>query len=90
MSRTLMRHLFLLGGSPPFGKMLAYKFAKLAGNANGKVGILFIERDGWEDYMQKYTRVLQDNGVEDFVFLPLTYRPYARSQSGSLIVTAVG
>ena len=52
------RHLFLFGGSPPFGKKLGRKFADLTLNSKGRVAVLFVEREGWEAYMQKYTNVL--------------------------------
>jgi cyanophycinase len=65
------RHLFLFGGSPPFGKSLGKKFADQSLNNKGKVAVLFIERDGWKGYMQKYTNMLEENGLTHFVYLPL-------------------
>ncbi|WP_249872865.1 Type 1 glutamine amidotransferase-like domain-containing protein [Oceanobacillus saliphilus] len=69
------RHLFLFGGSPPFSKKLGKKFADIAIRGEGKVAILFLERDGWEKYMPKYTSVLKDNGIDEFVYLPLSPKP---------------
>ena len=66
------RHLFLFGGGPPFGKKLGRKFADHSLNNKGKIAILFVERDGWEEYMWKYTNVLQQNGINEFVYLPLS------------------
>ncbi|MEC5424737.1 Type 1 glutamine amidotransferase-like domain-containing protein [Virgibacillus sp. C22-A2] len=68
-------HLFLFGGSPPFSKKLGKKFTDLSLNKKGKVAILFIKRDGWEEYMQKYTCVLESYGLEDFVYLALSSNP---------------
>jgi cyanophycinase len=69
------KHLFLFGGSPPFGNNLGKRFADFSVNDKGKVGILFIERDGWKEYMKKYTCVLEANGLMDFVYLPLSSNP---------------
>ncbi|WP_112180449.1 Type 1 glutamine amidotransferase-like domain-containing protein [Paraliobacillus zengyii] len=69
------RHLFLFGGSPPFGKKLGIKFTDVAMQGGGKVAVLFLERDGWENYIPKYTTVLEENGIDDFVYLPLNSKP---------------
>jgi cyanophycinase len=69
------RHLFLFGGNPPFGEKLGRKFAELSLNEMGRVAILFIERVGWEEYMPKYTRVLESYGLNHFVYLPLSPNP---------------
>ncbi|WP_449621076.1 Type 1 glutamine amidotransferase-like domain-containing protein [Robertmurraya sp. Marseille-Q9965] len=66
------RHLFLFGGSPPFTGQSGEKFAS---HTNGKVAILFLERDGWKEYMPKYTSVLENQGIRDFLYLPLTSNP---------------
>lgn len=66
------RHLFLFGGSPPFTSNLGKRFAEISLNGEGRVAILFLERDGWEAYMQKYTLVLRENGIEEYVYLPLS------------------
>lgn len=66
------RHLFLFGGSPPFSKKFGKKFADLSLSNNGKVAILFTERDGWEAYMQLYTSILEENTIERFFYLPLS------------------
>lgn len=66
------RHLFLFGGSPPFSKKLGRKFAEHSLNNNAKVAILFVEREGWEEYMQKYMGELEQYGVTNFVYLPLS------------------
>ncbi|WP_019413975.1 Type 1 glutamine amidotransferase-like domain-containing protein [Paenisporosarcina sp. TG20] len=69
------KHLFLFGGSPPFGKHLGRKFADFCCNNKGKVAVLFLERDGWKEYMKKYTSVLETNGLVKFVYLPLSPIP---------------
>lgn len=66
------RHLFLFGGSPPFTEELAAEFADLALKARGKVALLCLERDGWETYMPKYTCMLADQGMEEFIYLTLS------------------
>lgn len=71
------RHLFLFGGSPPFSEKLGRKFAELSLIEKGKVAILFVERDGWEAYMEKYTAILRENGVREFSYIPLTDSPQA-------------
>lgn len=67
------RHLFLFGGSPPFTEKLGKKFAQLT--LGGKVAILFLERDGWEQYMPKYTSVLENFCLDDFAYLALRPKP---------------
>lgn len=65
------RHLFLFGGSPPFSKNFGEKFADISSKYEGKVAILFLEKDGWERYMPKYTCALEDKCINEFVYLPL-------------------
>ncbi|CAM3784946.1 hypothetical protein GCM10009865_33940 [Aeromicrobium ponti] len=71
------RHLFLMGGSPPFGEILGGKFAGLSSASTSKVAVLFLERQGWTNYMDKYTRPLRQYGVKDFTYLPLSSSPSA-------------
>lgn len=66
------RHLFLYGGSPPFGERFGKRFADLALPEQGKVAILFIPRDGWKQYMRIYTATLAAYGHSKFEYLPLT------------------
>lgn len=66
------RHLFLFGGNPPFTENLGRRFADLSLKEDGKIGILFLERVGWQEYMPKYPRVLERNGIQKFVYLPLS------------------
>jgi cyanophycinase len=69
------RHLFLMGGSPPFGQRLGRMFTELACGADGKIAILFLVREGWEVYMNKYTSALIPNGARNFCYLPLSPDP---------------
>ncbi|WP_347860830.1 Type 1 glutamine amidotransferase-like domain-containing protein [Salimicrobium sp. PL1-032A] len=69
------RHLFLFGGNPPFCENFGERFTEVAGKREAKVAILFLERDGWEDYMSKYKSVLRSKGVNQFVYLPLGPEP---------------
>lgn len=69
------RHLFLFGGSPPFNQKLGQRFSEYSLQKQGKVAILFIERDGWKEYMPKYTSVLEEYGVNKFSYMPLTLNP---------------
>ncbi|WP_309298033.1 Type 1 glutamine amidotransferase-like domain-containing protein [Cytobacillus sp. NCCP-133] len=68
------RHLFLMGGSPPFGETIRKIFAELSLE---RTAVLFIKREGWRDYMNKYTRDLKRYGAEDFYYLPLSDSPSA-------------
>jgi len=65
------RHLFLFGGGPPFTDTLGKMFAKFSLNDNAKIGILFLEIDGWEKYIKEYTKVLENNNIKKYVYLPL-------------------
>ncbi|OZU89617.1 peptidase S51 dipeptidase E [Virgibacillus indicus] len=69
------RHLFLFGGSPPFNEELGRRFAGYALKGNSKAAILYINRDGWKQYMPKYTSVLEENGLTQFVHIPLSANP---------------
>lgn len=69
------RHLFLFGGSPPFNRKLGQQFANYSFNGKGKVGILFIEREGWREYMPKYTSVLEEFGLHNFSYIALSENP---------------
>ncbi|CAM4002144.1 Type 1 glutamine amidotransferase-like domain-containing protein [Lederbergia lenta] len=69
------KHLFLFGGGPPFTLNMAKQFVKLSLKMNGPVSILFVERDGWEQYMPRYTQALVDLGLNEFHYLPLPSTP---------------
>lgn len=69
------RHLFLFGGGPPFNEKLGEVFASYSLKENGKVGLLLIEREGWKEYMPRYTSLLEDHGLKNFVYLPLSLSP---------------
>lgn len=42
-----------MGGNPPFGHRFGRRYTELACGADGKIAILFLERKGWELYMNK-------------------------------------
>lgn len=69
------RHLFLFGGGPPFTASQAKLFAKISSQSNDPVSILFVEREGWEEYMPVYTRELEKLGIHNFLYLPLPTTP---------------
>ncbi|MCU9614751.1 Type 1 glutamine amidotransferase-like domain-containing protein [Caldibacillus lycopersici] len=63
------KHLFLFGSGPPFTIELAYIFHKYC--KNGPVSILFVERNGWLDYMTVVTKPLRALGLSEFHYIPL-------------------
>lgn len=85
------RHLFLFGGGPPFIANMAKQFASKALAAGSPVSILFVEREGWEEYMHWYTQELERFGVREFNYLPLPSTPIevvidsVRNSSGIVI-----
>ncbi len=85
------KHLFLFGGGAPFNESLGEKFANLSSNGSNKVAIMFIEQDGWKEYMPKYTDLLERYGVINFEYLKLTSSPsielkeQLRSSTGVII-----
>ncbi|MFE7062923.1 Type 1 glutamine amidotransferase-like domain-containing protein [Sutcliffiella sp. NPDC057660] len=85
------RHLFLFGGGPPFTAEMARRFASKAMVAGTPVSILFVEREGWEEYMPWYTQGLEQFGVREFKYLPLPSTPIevvidsVRNSSGIVI-----
>ncbi|MBW8351122.1 Type 1 glutamine amidotransferase-like domain-containing protein [Bacillus sp. IITD106] len=69
------KHLFLFGGGPPFTENMAKLFVNKTTHFKGSVSILFVERDGWEDYMPVYTQELEKWGIHNFHYLPLPSTP---------------
>ena len=69
------KHLFLFGGNPPFTLNMAKQFVIKASTTNAPASILFIERNGWEQYMPKYTQALEELGLNEFYYLPLPSTP---------------
>jgi len=69
------RHVFLFGGGPPFTPILANKFAQLSTTKERKIAILFVETPDSEKYLPSYTSVLKHQGLNNFVFLPLSLTP---------------
>lgn len=49
-------HLFLFGSSPPFNEQLAVEFSRQLKNQS--VAVLYIEREGSDAYLPKYTNAL--------------------------------
>ena len=85
------KHLFLFGGGPPFPSKFAKRFSQLIKKKEGPVSILCLEREGWRDYMPKYTKILEENGIVNFNYLPLptTYVPeviHRLSESAGVII----
>lgn len=68
------KHLFLFGGGPPFTPNMVKRFLA-AKKSSEPVAILFVERDGWEEYMSNYTNELIDFGLKDFHVIPLPSTP---------------
>lgn len=65
------KHIFLIGSGPPVLPNMAIKYSKLAKPFQTHISILFIERPGWEEYLNFVTRPLRENGLMDYHFLPL-------------------
>ncbi|ASF41109.1 MULTISPECIES: Type 1 glutamine amidotransferase-like domain-containing protein [Halobacillus] len=61
-------HLFLFGSGPPFTPNLGEKFKRLA--EGSKIAVLYIEREGSEDYLPLYTDCLSLSDSEIY-YLPL-------------------
>lgn len=60
------KHLFLFGGSPSFTLNMAKRFVIKALKTNAPVSNLFVEREGWEQYIPRYTKSLEDLGLNEF------------------------
>jgi len=69
------KHLFMFGGGAPFNESLAKKFGALASKGLSKVVILFIEQEGWQEYMTRYTDQIGLHSVEHFVYFALDTSP---------------
>ncbi|WP_096153298.1 MULTISPECIES: Type 1 glutamine amidotransferase-like domain-containing protein [Bacillus] len=85
------RHLFLFGGGPPFSLKFAERFVHLVKEKEGPVSILCLEREGWKDYMPKYTQALEEYGFADFRYIPLPTTPvrdviHCLSESAGIII----
>ena len=68
-------HLFLFGGGPPFTNKMAKLFVEKLKDKSDPISILFVDREGWEDYMPKYTSALEEYNMNDFHLLPLSTTP---------------
>lgn len=84
-------HLFLFGGSPPFTNNLAKLFVEKLKDKTSPISILFVDRDGWEEYIPKYTSAIKECGIDNFNLLPLPTTPIEqvihciRTSSGIII-----
>ncbi|WP_102275351.1 Type 1 glutamine amidotransferase-like domain-containing protein [Cytobacillus massiliigabonensis] len=68
-------HLFLFGGSPPFTNKMAKLFIEKLKDKTGPLSILFVDREGWEGYMPKYTSAMEEYSINNFYLLPLPTTP---------------
>ncbi|MRH43681.1 peptidase S51 [Aquibacillus halophilus] len=57
-------YLFLFGGNPS-QEEASVAFAKKAGGAQAKIALLLIYRDGWQEYLPRYTKYWIEDGVKD-------------------------
>nr|WP_253958184.1 Type 1 glutamine amidotransferase-like domain-containing protein [Metabacillus halosaccharovorans] len=70
---------------------MAKEFAQNVSTTNAPISILFVEREGWELYMPRYTKHLENLGFSKFVYLPLPSTPiknavdYLNNSSGIII-----
>lgn len=87
----MTKHLFLIGGGPPFPINAANQFADLAVQTDGPITILCVEREGWQQYASRYTQYLN---VKNVLFLPLPSTPIKQVvhnlQSSSAIIIGGG
>jgi cyanophycinase len=85
------KHLFLNGGGPPFTPELAKVFVSKVTEGSAPVAVLFVEQEGWEEYVPVYTQFLSDAGFKEFSYLPLPSTPVEaavqriRTSSGIII-----
>ncbi|NGQ97114.1 type 1 glutamine amidotransferase-like domain-containing protein [Brevibacillus sp. SYP-B805] len=73
------KHLFLFGGVPPFTLHMAKKFVEAASKTKAPVVLLFVERDGWEQFIPLYTQALEEWGLRAFNYLPLPSTPVEKA-----------
>ncbi|WP_079528676.1 Type 1 glutamine amidotransferase-like domain-containing protein [Halobacillus hunanensis] len=65
-------HLFLFGGSPPMPDRMASQFVETLRNKRGTITVLYIEREGAEEYLPRYTLSLHSHAPElNIFYLPL-------------------
>ncbi|MGP9040447.1 Type 1 glutamine amidotransferase-like domain-containing protein [Cytobacillus kochii] len=85
------QHLFLFGGSPPFGRIHGKQFASLCNQKkNGHVAIFCLNRKGWQTYMPKYQHILEEEGVTDFRYYLLEETKSIRSEKITGIIICGG
>lgn len=84
------QHLFLFGGSPPFGRIHGKQFASLCNQKNGHVAIFCLNRKGWQTYMPQYQHILEEEGVTDFRYYLLEETNSIRSEKITGIIICGG
>jgi cyanophycinase len=64
------KYLFLFGGNPSLEKANKV-FIEKAGGKDAKIALLIMNREGWKEYIPRYTTTWKDQGVEHYsVVLP--------------------
>jgi cyanophycinase len=64
------KYLFLFGGNPSLEDANKEFIAK-AGGKDAKIALLIMNREGWEEYLPRYTSTWKSKGVENYsVILP--------------------
>ncbi|MFD2923578.1 Type 1 glutamine amidotransferase-like domain-containing protein [Halobacillus naozhouensis] len=77
-------HLFLFGGSPPMTELLANRFAETLRDKKGTIALLYIEREGSEEYLPKYSLTLRDYAPELEIFSLPIEASYTKEQLNQL------
>jgi len=69
------QHLFLFGGGLPFLPKITKTFCEISKSRTGPITILFLAREGWEDYMEHVIEPLKQHSINDFQYIPLQLTP---------------
>ncbi len=77
-------HLFLFGGSPPMPDKIAGRFVETLGNKRGFIAVLYIEREGAEEYLPRYTLSLHSHAPELSIFYLALGTSYTEKQLDQL------
>ncbi|KMK75895.1 Type 1 glutamine amidotransferase-like domain-containing protein [Alkalihalobacillus pseudalcaliphilus] len=73
------KHIFLVGGGPPFTPKMAKSFVGLLGFNKPRVAILCLDREGWQDYMPIYMEAFKQYKKVAFDFIPLPTTPISEA-----------